>query len=378
MTQRHALLAQVLALSVALLGAMAISSLLILLFGQASAHIYALMLEETLGSGSGIGQVLFKATPLLFSGLSVALAFRAGLFNIGAEGQIVLGAFAAAMTGIALPADTPSWLAVPLCGLAAFVGGALVGLIPGLLKAFTGAHEVINTLMLNFIVQAVLEHAGRHVFMPETMHTAQVIAGARLTPLAALIPPLRGSAASTAFFGALGAAALVWLFLFFTRPGFRLRALGLSPTAAECAGIRPKVAQALAMALAGGIAGLGGTASVLGHKGYYETGFSGGVGFMGIAVALLGKNHPFGIVAASLLFGFLSQAGLVINALVPKELVEVLQAIVIIALAAASPWAREVLERSLGRSGTAAHTAPSHDASAPSHAASGPTTGGRP
>ncbi|MBI5482542.1 MAG: ABC transporter permease [Deltaproteobacteria bacterium] len=328
---------------------MLVASLLILLYGESPARVYALMLQGTFGSGYGLGQVLFKATPLLLCGLSVALAFRAGLFNIGAEGQVIAGAFACAMVGIHLPAGTPAPLAIAAAALTAFAAGALVGFVPGLLRAWTGAHEVINTLMLNFIVQAVLEHAGRRVFVLESLHTAPVVDAARLGRLGDLWPALRGSAANTALLLAVLVALLAWLLLFRTRAGLRLRALGLSPPAAECAGVRVGLTWIGAMTLAGGLAGLCGANAVLGYKGYYESGFSGGVGFMGIAVALLGRNHPAGVVGAALLFGFLSQGALAINALVPKELIEVLQAVIILALAAASGEVRRVLARALGR-----------------------------
>jgi simple sugar transport system permease protein len=348
-SRRDALLAEVLATGIALLVAMLVASLLILLYGESPARVYALMLQGTFGTGYGLGQVLFKATPLLLCGLSVALAFRAGLFNIGAEGQVIAGTFACAMVGVWLPAGTPAPVAITTSVLAAFAAGALVGLVPGALKAWTGAHEVINTLMLNFIVQAVIEHAGRKVFVPESMHTAPVAAAARLGRLGDWVPALHGSAANTALVLAAVVALLVWLLLFRTRAGLRLRALGLSPPAAECAGVRVGLTWIGAMTLAGGLAGLCGANAVLGYKGYYESGFSGGVGFMGIAVALLGRNHPAGVVLAALLFGFLSQGALAINAVVPKELVEVLQAVIILALAAASGEVRRLLARAFGR-----------------------------
>jgi general nucleoside transport system permease protein len=349
MNRRDALLAELLSTGIALLVAMLVASLLILLYGESPARVYALMLQGTFGSGYGIGQVLFKATPLLLCGLSVALAFRAGLFNIGAEGQVIAGAFACAMVGIHLPTGVPAPVAVAATVLAAFAAGALVGFVPGALRAWTGAHEVINTLMLNFIVQAVLEHAGRRLFVPESMHTAPVVAAARLGRLGEYLPALHGSAANTALVLAAAVAIVVWLFLFRTRAGLRIRALGLSPPTAECAGVRVGLTWIGAMTFAGGLAGLCGANAVLGYKGYYESGFSGGVGFMGIAVALLGRNHPAGVVLAALLFGFLSQGALAINALVPKELIEVLQAVIILALAAASGEVRRVLARTLGR-----------------------------
>jgi simple sugar transport system permease protein len=349
MRRAEGLLAEALATVIALLCALAVASLLILVYGEAPTRVYAVLWDGTFGTAYGFGQVLFKATPLMLCGLSVALAFRAGLFNIGAEGQVIAGAFACAMAGVHLPAGTPAPLAITGAILAAFLAGALVGFIPGVLKATTGAHEVINTLMLNFIVQALLEHLGRLVFLPESLHTAPVVPAARLARLGEHLGALRGSAANTALVLALVVALLVWYLLFRTRTGLRLRALGLNAAAAENAGGRVGRMTVAVMALAGGLAGLSGANAVLGYKGYYESGFSGGVGFMGIAVALLGRNHPAGVVVAALLFGMLSQGALAINALVPKELVEVLQAVIILALASASAEVRRQLARILGR-----------------------------
>jgi simple sugar transport system permease protein len=343
------LLAEVLAIIIALLVALAVATLLILAYGEAPVRVYALLWQGTFGNAYGLGQVLFKATPLCLCGLSVAFAFRAGLFNIGAEGQVIAGSFACAMVGIHLPAGTPPAVAIPVAIYAGFLAGALVGFIPGVLKAWVGAHEVINTLMLNFIVQAVLEQTGRLVFLPESLHTAPVVAAARLARLGAYFAPLRGSAVNTSVVVALVAALVVWFWLFRTRAGLRLRALGLSPPAAENAGVWVGGTTVLAMTFAGGLAGLCGANAVLGYKGYYESGFAGGVGFMGIAVALLGRNHPIGIVLAALLFGMLSQGALAINALVPKELIEVLQAVIILALASASAEVRRQLARAFGR-----------------------------
>jgi simple sugar transport system permease protein len=320
--------------------ALACASLLIWAAGGAPLEVYRLLLDGTWRSDYGVGQVLFKATPLIFTGLSVALALRAGLFNIGAEGQLTVGAFFTALVGGALPPSTPRLIAVTLAVAAGFLGGALTGAIPGLLKALRGSHEVINTIMLNFIVRAAMVGAGAHYFLKESIHTKPVIAAAELPRLGAVFSRLHGSALSAALFLALGAALAAWWLLFRTRTGFQLRVVGASPSAAETAGMPVARLTVLAMALAGGVAGLVGSNFVLGYKHYYEDGFSGGVGYMGIAVAVLGGAHPLGIVFAALLFGTLSQGALAVNAVVPKEIVDVMQAVIIFAVAAASPEVR--------------------------------------
>ena len=301
----------------------------ILAIGEDPLAVYALMLRETLGTGYGIGQMLFKATPLVFCGLAVAVGFRAGLFNIGAEGQLTVAAFTAALVGAGY-AGLPAWMLLPLTLAAAMLAGAAWGAVPGVLKARFGAHEVINTIMLNFVAFALVSYLGRGVFQPATVRTAEIGAGATLARLDAWWPALRGSPANLSLVLALLAAAAVGVLLFRTRLGFELRALGLNAAAAQYGGVPVGVTQVKAMAVSGALAGLAGMNFVLGYKHFFELGFSAGVGFMGIAVALLGRNHPAGVIAAALFFGALSHGGLAISQRVPRDLVDVLQAIVIL------------------------------------------------
>ncbi|RMH41749.1 MAG: ABC transporter permease [Deltaproteobacteria bacterium] len=311
---------------------MAAGSALILAFGQSPARVYAAMWTRTWGDAYGVGQVVFKATPLVFTGLAVALPYRVGLFNIGAEGQMIAGGLATAVAGAALPAATPWFVAIPAAIAAGAAAGAAVGALPGWLRARFGAHEVIDTIMLNFIVAAVaLWLGGRWLFVPETTHTAPVAAGARLPVLG-----LRGSAANASAALAIALAAGAWYWLARTRGGLAWRAVGANPLAAEAAGVRLGRVYVAAMAAGGAVAGAVGAHFVLGYKGYFEEGLGRGAGFMGIAVALLGRAHPAGVVVAALLFGTLAHAGFEINALVPRELVDVLQAAIILAVAAAA------------------------------------------
>jgi ABC-type uncharacterized transport system permease subunit len=325
--RRRLLLSAAPLLAVAL--SLAVGAVFILAIGEDPLAIYALMLRQSLGTGYGLGQTLFKATPLIFTGLAVALGFRAGLFNIGVEGQLYLGGLAAALTGVAL-AGLPAVLLLPLALLAAAAAGAAWGAIPGVLKARFGAHEVINTIMLNFIAFALASFIGRFVFEPATVRTATIGAGAEIARLDVFLPALHGSPVNLSLLLALLVAAGTNLLLFGTRLGYELRAVGLNATAAEYGGVSIGRTQVVAMALSGALAGLGGVNFVLGYKHYFELGFSAGAGFLGIAVALLGRNHPVGVVVAALFFGALSYGGLVINQQVPKELVEVLQALVIL------------------------------------------------
>jgi general nucleoside transport system permease protein len=341
----ESLLPAVIALAVAVL----VGDLLILTFGQSPGAVYRLLLEGTWGNAYGFGQVLYKATTLTFTGLAFALGSRAGLFNVGAESQLATGGFAAALVALGLPAGTPALLAVPLCVVASGVAGGAAGAVPGWLKARFGASEVIVTIMLNFITLALLNYViANYLHVPETLHTPESMVGA-VPRLADFLPAFRGSAANTVLLLALAAAAWAWWFLFRTRGGYELRAVGLQPDAAEYGGVKVGRVWVRALALSGALAGLGGLNYVLGYKHYYEEGFATGSGFLGIAVALVGRNHPLGVVLAALLFATLSQGGLAVNALVPKQMVEVLQAVVILAMATSVPEVRRVLRAAAAR-----------------------------
>ena len=328
---------------VALLVALVVGDLLILAFGQSPADVYRMLISGTWGNAYGIGQVLYKATTLIFTGLAVALGIRAGLFNIGAEGQLAAGGFVAAVVGLIVPAATPAIVAIVLCTAGAALGGGIVGAVPGVLRARFGAHEVITTIMLNFIVLALLGWVvAEHMAVPESLHTREVNAGA-VPRLSAVFPAFHGSAANFTILVSLLVAASVGWYLFHTRRGYELRAVGLQPDAAEYGGVDVAGVRWRALAVSGALAGLGGINFVLGYKQYYEEGFATGSGFLGIAVALVGRNSPWGVVVAALLFATLSQGGLAVNAIVPKEMVEVLEAVVILAVATAVPSVRHAV-----------------------------------
>jgi ABC-type uncharacterized transport system permease subunit len=335
---------------VALLVALICGDLLILSYGQSPAAVYRMLLEGTWGNAYGFGQVLYKATTLAFTGLAVSFGLRAGLFNIGSESQLAAGGFGAALAGLALPVGTPLILALPLCMIAAGAAGGVVGSVPAYLKTRFGAHEVIVTIMLNFIVLALLNWfiAGR-LHVPETLHTPEIHAGA-LPRLSDIFPRFHGSAANLSLVVAAMAAGVVWFYLFRSRGGYDLRAVGLQPEAAEYGGISVGRVWLRALTISGVIAGIGGINYVLGYKHYYEDGFAGGAGFMGIAVALVGRNHPFGVLVAAFFFATLSQGGLAIHAFVPKQMMDVLQGVVILAVAVSVPEVRSILRSARKRS----------------------------
>jgi general nucleoside transport system permease protein len=335
---------------VALLVALICGDLLILSYGQSPAAVYRMLLEGTWGNAYGFGQVLYKATTLAFTGLAVSFGLRAGLFNIGAESQLAAGGFAAALTGLVLPGGTPLALALLVCMIAAGFAGGVVGSVPAYLKTRFGAHEVIVTIMLNFIVLALLNwFIAGHLHVPETLHTPEIHAGV-LPRLADIDSRFHGSAANLALIVAVLVAIAVWFYLFRARGGYELRAVGLQPQAAEYGGTSVNRVWMRALTFSGVIAGMGGINYVLGYKHYYEDGFASGAGFLGIAVALVGRNHPFGVIIAAFFFATLSQGGLAIHAFVPKQMMDVLQGVVIIAVATAVPEVRRILRGARGRS----------------------------
>lgn len=302
-------------------------------------RVLPLIFAPGLGSADGFARVLFDATPLILTGLSVAYAFRAGLFNIGGEGQLYAGAFLAAWTALALP-GLPRPVALPLAVLAAAAGGALWGAIPGWLKARFGVHEVINTIMMNFLavgltgwlLERFLQEPGQMI-----PHTPEIPAAYQLQPFAqgpggAWLGLDRANPLGASLLVALAAAVAVGLVFRRGVEGYRLRAVGLSPAAARYGGIGVGGVTVRAMAVSGALAGLVGVHEVLLYRHRFLDNFSSGLGFLGIAVALMGKNHPLGIVLAALLFGFLNTGALEIDIFtqVPRELVVVLQALIIL------------------------------------------------
>ncbi len=307
----------------------AIGAVFILAIGRSPVDVYGLFFSQTFGNPYGVGQVLFRATPLMFTGLAAAIGFRGGLFNIGAEGQLTVGAFLTALVGCS-GAWIPSGLLMPAAIIAGIAGGALWGAIPGFLKARFGAHEVINTIMMNFIGTALVSYLVTNVFLvPATVHTPAIARAAEIPRLDLLTGAFQGAPVNLSLLLALCACYASYIFLWKSRPGYELRATGFSRNAAAYAGIDVGRQTVFVLAVSGGLAGLVGSNFVLGYKHYFELGFSENVGFIGIAVALLAKNHPLGIIATSLFFGILGYGSLTINTLVPKELANILEAIMI-------------------------------------------------
>jgi simple sugar transport system permease protein len=278
-----------------------------------------------------ITESLVTATPYILAGLAVALGFRCGLFNIGAEGQYFIGALAAAWAGYSF--DLPAFLHLPLALLAGATAGALWAAIPGYLKAKFGAHEVVNTIMMNWIafrlsdwlLNGPMKASGFRPVTPTIHATAEL---PRFFP-----DPLR---LNWGFFLALAMAGVVYWLIFKTTTGFDIRVVGANPDAGKYAGVNIFRNLVLAMTLSGGLAGLAGTTQVLGVDHWVGQGFSAGHGFDSIAIALLGKSHPLGVVLSALLFGALRSGATEMQSMagIPIDIISIIQGLVIIFIAA--------------------------------------------
>ena len=293
---------------------------------------YSALLKGAVGSPRAISETLLRATPLVFAGLAVAFAFKASLFNIGANGQMILGAITSTWVGISF--DLPGWLIIALALVGGIAGGFFWGGIAGVLKATTGAHEVITTIMLNFIATSLLAYVlTTQTFLPKGQAnpvSKNVFEQARLPRF---IP---GERVDIGILLAVATVVLVWWVLEKTTLGYQVKAVGLNPDAAKYAGMRVAVITGLTMAVSGGLAGLGGATIVIGATGNLTAGVIGNLGFDAIAVALLGRSNPWGVLASAVLFGGLNAGAINMQAQtqIPVDIVIVIQALIILFVAA--------------------------------------------
>ncbi|MCL2449654.1 MAG: ABC transporter permease, partial [Polyangiaceae bacterium] len=310
-------------------------AVLVWVYGESPRDTIARVIAGTWGMAYGAGQVLYKATPLILTGAAVDVGLKAGVFNVGAEGQLAVAGLVAGWVGASLPANAPAGVAAPAAVLAAVLAGALWAAPPAWLRARFGAHEVISTIMMNRVADAVIGLAlARGIGLPGTTRTADVAPGARLPGLSTLgLRWLHGSAVSVALPLAILTSLALSAWLARARIGREIVLVGLGPDACAAEGIPVARRMATALVFSGAIAGLAAIAPVLGYKGYFETGLGAGAGFTGIAVALLGHGQPAGLLFAALLFGTLEQGGLAINAYVPMEAMRVIEGVVILAVA---------------------------------------------
>lgn len=337
-----------------LLIAAAISALVILAIGESPGEALQLMVDGALGSTAGWGYTLYYATNFMFTGLAVAVAFHARLFNIGGEGQALLGGLGVALVLLYIP--WPHWT---VALLAAGVGGAVFGaawaLIPAYLQAARGSHVVITTIMFNFIAAALLNYMLVNVLKPvgamdpssarfdEAYHlpTFEEMFSTAETTL------FRAAPVNVSFFVAILACIFVWFLIWRTRVGYEIRSFGHSETAARYAGMSSVRIIVIAMLISGALAGMMAINNVMGEAERLVLNSVEGAGFIGIAVALMGRSHPFGVFLAALLFGFLFQGGAEMSlwTSIPRELVVVIQALVILFTGAMDNMVRMPLER---------------------------------
>jgi general nucleoside transport system permease protein len=321
--------------------ALLIGVIMLLLLNKDPGVAYMALLNGAVGDVSSITQTLVKATPLLLVGLGICIAFRGGVINIGGEGQLITGALAGTAVALSLP-NMPSYALLPMCLIAGTLAGAIWGGIPGMLKAYLNVNEILTTVMMN----AIALQLSNFLLRGPMIDPAEIEAGTRIAQ-SALLPQaswlMRLVPKTLLHSGAIIAvvlAILVYIFLWRTTIGYRIRAVGLNPNAARFAGINVPVYQSLSLILGGAFAGLAGIIEVLGVQHRLMEGLSSGYGFSGIVAALFGKLHPLGAIPASILFGGLLVGGKKMQRAVqvPSALIDTMLGLIVLFVVSAAIW----------------------------------------
>ena len=303
--------------------------IIVRVIGVSPFHALELLVVGALGSPESIGYTLYYATNFIFTGLAVAVAFHGGLFNIGGEGQAYLGGLGCGLAILALDRYLPAWAMIPIAIAAAALFGAAWAAVPAWLQAWRGSHIVITTIMFNFVAAALMVYLMVNVLIAPGSMTPQ----SRNFEPSSFLPAMPGSALNLSLALALAACVGVWVFLWHTPWGYALRTMGHNPEAAVYAGTDLRRMTMVAMCLSGALAGFVGVNELMGVHHRIVLDFPAGYGFAGIAVALMGRNHPLGIVLAALLFGALQQGGAELAFEIPtitREMVVVIQGLVIL------------------------------------------------
>lgn len=335
--------------------ALLVCGIVVLVVGHDPGQVLALLVKGAFGSRIGVSYTLYYATTFVFTGLAVAVAFHGGLFNIGGEGQAMLGGIGTALAALALGDVLPGWIVLPAMVLAAAAFGMAWAAVPAAAQAWRGSHVVITTIMFNFIASALLSYLLVNVLKEPGNMTVESRAfgpGAKLPGMHELLGAIGiewpRSPLNLSVLLAIGAAVLVYLLVWRSRPGYMLRAVGFAPEAAHYAGIRPKAQIMLSMSISGALAGLVGVNEVAGVHGRLLLDYVVGAGFAGIAVSLIGRNHPVGIVLAALLFGALYQGGAELAFEIPgfsRDMVYTLQGLIVLFSGAMAQVAAPTLAR---------------------------------
>ncbi len=317
-----------------------VAGLVVLLVGESPFRAAAILIEGAFGRGQGIAYTLYYATTIIFTGLSVAVAVHCGLFNIGTEGQAYMGGLGVALTCLAFDSVLPWWLTFPLAILASAGVGALWALIPAWLQARRGSHIVITTIMFNFIAASIMVYLLVGPLKPlasQAPQTRLFLEGGQLPKLNWLIELFGGRVRSApfnvSFLLALAMAFFMWVLVWRTRFGYEMRTYGFSPKAARYAGISETRIIILTMMISGAFAGMMALNPTMGDQHNVAIDFVGGAGFVGIAVALMGRSHPVGIVLAAILFGMLYQGGAELAFEMPaisRDMIVIIQGLVIL------------------------------------------------
>ena len=333
----------------AVIAALIAGAVMLVLLGVNPFVAYAALVDGAFGSPNSIADTFVKATPLLLVGAGICIAFRGGVINVGGEGQLIVGALAATVAALYL-GDLPGWLLITICLILGFLGGAAWGAIPGALKAYLNVNEILTTIMLN----AIAIQGMNFLLSGPLMDPMQVTAGSFIPqtarfPISIDLPRLVPTRLHAGVLLAVVAAILVWLLLWRTTIGFRIRAVGLSPKAARRAGIRVERYAMLALILSGALAGLAGAVQVLGvnHRMFTDgsaAGFTGNAGFNGIVAALFGQLHPIGTIPASFFFGALMVGANKMQRVtqVPTSMIIALNGLLVIFVVSSEIWRRRL------------------------------------
>jgi general nucleoside transport system permease protein len=348
------LVVQVLAVVGAFLFAAAVGGIIIVLYGENPFFVYSTLWQFATSRLSDFARVLESATPLIFAALAVAVAFKCGLFNIGVEGQYIVGMMTATMAAVWL--DLPAPIHLPLVVLAAVAGSMVWAFVPAILKVKTGAHEVVTTIMMNGIALSLVgwallnllrtEESGLVDLRSDRFSESAIIPA--LAPSLGLEDQIPSSAHLTWFFPlALVVCVVVWFLLFRTRLGYEARAVGSSPGSAEAGGVSIGGTQLKMFLISGALAGFVGLNHLLGDAGFLGVNYETTLGFTGIAVAFLGRNHPAGIVLAAILFGILfrGEDGIAVATDLPREITIIIEGLLILSVVVAYEIARRILLR---------------------------------
>ncbi|MCY7360672.1 MAG: ABC transporter permease [Ignavibacteria bacterium] len=318
--------------SLSFVSTIVIVSVFLLMINKNPVEIFSLIFSEVFASGYGIGQTLFKATPLIICGCGLAVCFHASIFNIGAEGQLNAGSFIIALVALKF-GSLPFPVLFILCIICGFIVSGVFGLIPAYIKIKKDVSEVITTIMLNFIVLALVNYFLIDFFaVKSTMRTEKIADDNMISKLSEIFPFFQGSSVNLCFILALILAVLTYIFIYKTKFGYKLRAVGFNQTASKYIGLKTNSIVMISFFIGSGITSLVGINYIMGYKGFYELGFSNNIGYTAIAVALLAKNNPLGIIFSALLFAILDYGGLAVNQIVPKEIMLVVQGMIILSI----------------------------------------------